>query len=283
MDSAYRCYCGVRQIFSLVGIICIEVEIHFERISIIGWASGYFGWFGLIPQQVEHPPLNYAGVVLAVFSGLIFLFIRTSSEPVGSGNTVNDERQPILSSAIIITSNDDVPIETSSPTPASSLSKRTIGCLLAIFAGALFGLVFVPNTYIQDHPSGIYQNATRNGLDYVFSMYSGIFSSSILYFIVYLAYEKNRPYINVQSILPGLVSGMMWGIAQAAFLVSNSILNQTISFPLISIGPSTVAVLWSIFYFKDIQGRRNYLIIIVGTLVRIAAAILIILSKPVPH
>jgi glucose uptake protein GlcU len=75
----------------------------------------------------------------------------------------------------------------------------------------------------------------------------------------------------------------MWGIAQAGFLVANSVLSQTISFPLVTIGPSTIAIFWSIFYFKEISGPRNYLVISSGTLLRILSAILIVLSKPIPR
>jgi glucose uptake protein GlcU len=114
-------------------------------------------------------------------------------------------------------------------------------------------------------------------------MYSGILFSSMFYYIVYIAYKGNRPHLHIQSILPAIISGIMWGIAQAGFLVANSVLSQTISFPLITIGPGSIAILWSIFYFKEISGRRNYFIIIVGTLLRVISAVLIILSKPIPH
>jgi glucose uptake protein GlcU len=158
-----------------------------------------------------------------------------------------------------------------------------MGCVLAIIAGVLFGLVFIPSTYIQDHPYDQYQTASKNGLHYVFAMYSGIFFSSMFYYIVYIAYTGNRPYVHVQSIFPAIISGIMWGIAQAGFLVANSVLSQAISFPLVTIGPSTTATLWSIFYFKEISGQRNYLIIISGTLLRIISAVLIVLSKPIPR
>jgi len=232
---------------------------------LIGWASGHFGWFGLIPENVEIPILNYIGVTIACLSGIAFLAIRTTKQEEIIENI--EEQQPILQS----------PSPEAANTVAPSL--RIIGCLLAILAGVFFGFIFIPSTYIQDH----YENASKNGLHYVFAMYSGIFFSSMFYYIVYLAYKGNRPYLHIQSILPGIISGIMWGIAQAGFLVANSVLNQPISFPLITIGPSTLAIFWSIFYFKDISGQRNYLIIIGGTLLRIISAILIVLSKPIPR
>lgn len=261
----------------------MEEVIHYV-FSELGWASGHFGWFGLIPENVEKPVLNYIGVGIACLSGIAFLAIRTMKQEA----TVEDleEQQPILAPPpITTTTSNDAPIETatSAATPPKNLSLRMIGCLLAIIAGIFFGFIFIPVTYIQDHPFDQYENASKNGLHYVFAMYSGIFLASTFYYIVYLAYKGNRPYLHIQSVLPAVVSGVMWGIAQAGFLVANSVLSQTISFPLITIGPSTMAILWSIFYFKEISGRRNYWIILGGTLLRILSATLIVLSKPIPR
>jgi hypothetical protein len=252
----------------------------------LGWASGHFGWFGLIPENVEKPILNYIGVTIACVSGIVFLAIRTMKPE----EVIEDieERQPILQSTSpppVTTTSNDAPIETATIAVPSTTNiyLRMIGCVLAIIAGVLFGFIFIPSTYIQDHPYDAYQSASKNGLHYVFAMYSGIFFSSMFYYIVYIAYKGNRPYLHTQSILPGIISGIMWGIAQAGFLVANSVLSQTISFPLVTIGPGTIAILWSIFYFKEISGRKNYVIIISGTLLRIISAVLIVLSKPIPR
>ncbi|CAF1127937.1 unnamed protein product [Rotaria sordida] len=226
---------------------------------LVGWASGHFGWFGLLPENVEKPILNCIGVIITCLSGMAFLGIRTIKQEEIIQN-LEEEQQPILqSSPIVTTCNDATPIDTPTITISSStnLYKRIIGCILAIIAGILFYFIFIPSTYIQDHPN-IYQTASKNGLHYVFAMYSGIFFSSMFYYLIYIVCK---------------------GIAQAGFLVANSILSQTISFPLITIGPGTIAI----FYFKEIFGRRNYLIIIIGTLLRIISAILIILSKPIPR
>ncbi|CAF3810265.1 unnamed protein product [Rotaria sordida] len=248
---------------------------------LVGWASGHFGWFGLLPENVEKPILNCIGVIITCLSGIAFLGIRTIKQEEIIQNLEEEEQQPILqSSPIVTTCNDATPIDTPTITISSStnLYKRIIGCILAIIAGILFGFIFIPSTYIQDHPN-IYQTASKNGLHYVFAMYSGIFFSSMFYYLIYIVCKGNRPYLHIESIFPVIISGIMWGIAQVGFLVANSVLSQTISFPLITIGPGTIAI----FYFKEIFGRRNYLIIIIGTLLRILSAILIILSKPIPR
>ena len=230
----------------------------------IGWASGHFGWFGLTAESVDYPALNYIGVTTAVLSGFIFLAIKTVQV-----QSQDKECQPIINSN---ESNENESIV------IVSMRKRIIGCILAVISGIFFGLVFTPSTYIQDHPHH-FTNVKQNGLYYVFSMFSGIFLSSFFYFIIYIISKKNRPYIVIESIFPAFLSGIMWAIAQAAFILANSALSQAISFPLISIGPATIATLWSIFYIKDIRGKRNYLIFSIGTFVRIIAGVFIVLSK----
>ena len=37
------------------------------------------------------------------------------------------------------------------------------------------------------------------------------------------------------------------------------------AYPLTSIGPALVSMLWSYFYFKEIQGRRNTLLLCIAT------------------
>ena len=220
-------------------------------------------------------------MAIAVVSGAIFLAIRT-----GKKEDI-EERRPIVESndpGMINTTVDGITkVDDNPPSGPVSMRMRIIGCVLAIISGILFGLVFTPSTYIQDHRKDKYPTASKNGLHYIFSMYTGILFASGVYYSIYIIAKRNRPYVHIESILPAFISGIMWGIAQAGFLVANSVLSQAISFPLISIGPGAIASLWSIFYFKDIAGSRNFIIFSVGTLLRIIAAVFIILSKPISN
>lgn len=219
-------------------------------------------------------------MVIACISGIVFFALR----PIKKEEQIEDQagNEPFLETSKPVTTINETTIE-NTPTPVAkvvTIRNRIIGAILSIITGAIFGLVFNPSTYIQDHLDK-YPGATKNGLHYVYAMYSGILISSGFYFVAYIAYKRNRPYLCIQSILPAIISGMMWGVAQAGFLVANSVLSQAISFPLVMIGPGTIATLWSIFYFKEITGIRNYLVLIAGTTLRVIAAILIVLSKPI--
>lgn len=50
-------------------------------------------------------------------------------------------------------------------------------------------------------------------VDYLFGFYTGILFVSTFYFVVYSAARRNKPMIYPKLILPGLISGIMWGIA----------------------------------------------------------------------
>ncbi|XP_019621371.1 PREDICTED: transmembrane protein 144-like [Branchiostoma belcheri] len=148
------------------------------------------------------------------------------------------------------------------------------GTLMALFAGCMYGLNFAPVLYAQQH----YNGATDDGLDYVFAHYSGIYATSTLYFILYAVYMKNRPKVFPRAILPTLLSGAMWGIAESAWFVANQRLQESVSFPIITTGPSLIVALWSVLYFREIKGTRNLLILAVAMVVTITGAVLTGLS-----
>jgi glucose uptake protein GlcU len=73
-------------------------------------------------------------------------------------------------------------------------------------------------------------------MDYVFSHFCGIFFTSTLWFIVYCIYMRGQPLINPRLTLPGMVSGVMWAVAQTCWFLSNSALSKSVAFPLITSG-----------------------------------------------
>jgi glucose uptake protein GlcU len=87
-----------------------------------------------------------------------------------------------------------------------------------------------------------------SGLDYVFAHFCGIYTTSVLYFLIYCIVMKNRPKVFPNAVLPGILSGVMWAIAQAGWFIANQTLSEPVSFPII-----TTVSLWmesdSCFHF----------------------------------
>jgi hypothetical protein len=249
---------------------------------IMGWASGRFGFFGVkpqVPSTTTKLALNYASVMLAAISAIFFLFIKSSHAPQKPQNraAVNGKQTPVK-----MFKTDKIPmeiLETDFPflNRLSDPLQKALGCAFAALAGSLYGTMFIPDQYIRDHPEKFrYKNdlPPHNGLYYVSSQYSGILLSSTFYFIIYSLFKRNRPSINPSIALPAMASGVMWAFANIGFIVAISALKSAVAYPIVSVLPGIVTSLWSLFWFREIQGKRNYIFLACGMAVRCLAALL---------
>ncbi len=115
-------------------------------------------------------------------------------------------------------------------------------------------------------------------MDYLFSYYTGIFITSLFYFSIYCIYKKNKPILYPQIILPGLVSGWMWGVANIFYFLSLNAITQSVSFPISNSGPPIFSNIWGIFLYKEIRGVKNFAFLLGGFAFAIAGSILCGLS-----
>ena len=152
--------------------------------------------------------------------------------------------------------------------------KRFIGISLSIFAGLCFGQTYTPILYTIDNDP----TASKNKLDYLFSFYTGILISSIFYFTIYCIYKKNKPILYPQIVLPGLISGWMWGIANIFYFLSLNAISQAVSFPIANSGPPIFSNIWGIFLYKEIRGIKNFMFLLGGFAFAITGSILCGLS-----
>lgn len=250
-----------------------------------GWITGRFGIFGIHPEIPNDPSLNYAGLALSTLSGIMYIFIKSDVSSVDH----NDEAtrmyddtvitDPLMRNAInnpelteeehVLTSSDgrhqEMFIES-----LQQPYKRIFGVVLAILAGLLYGITFIPVIHIMDEVPG----SSQFGLDYVYAHTCGALLMSTFCFVVYASFRQNRPRVYHKSILPGLLSGAMLAVAVSGWFVANQILKEPISFPIITTGPGVVASLWGVFVFKEIKGKRNYIILLLAFCIMLAGALL---------
>ncbi|XP_068043307.1 transmembrane protein 144 isoform X4 [Anomalospiza imberbis] len=209
-------------------------------------------------------------------SAVIFLFIKTEVQ----SSSTSLESTPLLRESSINVSQDTT--EDSWVNKLSSAKRRLIGCSLAVVAGILYGSSFVPVLYIKDHGrrnETIYTGASQFDLDYVFAHFSGIFLTSTIYFLIYCAVRKNKPYVYPQAILPGFVSGVLWAIANCCWFLANHYLSAVVSFPIITAGPGLVAAMWGVLVFKEIKGLKNYMLLSVSFCIILAGSLSTAFSK----
>ncbi|CAG5124075.1 unnamed protein product, partial [Candidula unifasciata] len=268
---------------------------------IVGWATGRFGLFGTDPDKITNSAMNYVGVALAF--GSILLYVLVKNEISGSTevevdvsddvlihaetSSINNSIQssadgsniivfkrssdPACTSPDIQGSDDRMYIENLSP-----VKKKIIGTALAIFSGILYGVQFTPATYVQEN----YVGASKNGLDYVFTHFCGIYATSCVYLFLYCAVKANKPKVYPEVILPGIVSGIMWAIATSCWFIANAEISEAVSFPIVSTAPAAIASLfWGVIVFHEIKGVKNIIILLLAFCVMSAGAILAGLSK----
>ncbi|XP_038056855.1 transmembrane protein 144-like isoform X2 [Patiria miniata] len=257
-----------------------------------GWASGHFGLFGINKDKLHNPAFNYIGVSLAMLRIVVLLFIRPTvlTEPVDESRetyVAHDDSQHLQTTPLLADTRQksdssnavytpiERPKDSSWVDKLSPLQKRVVGVVMAIFAGCLYGFNFVPCIWVQDNVDG----ASQNGLDYVFAHFCGICLTSSVYFMLYCIYMRNRPQIGVGVVIPSVVSGVMWGIAQSGWFIANFNLSESVSFPIITTGPGIIASLWGVLLFGEIRGVRNLLVLGLAFAITITGAVFTALSK----
>ncbi|XP_045373014.1 transmembrane protein 144 isoform X2 [Camelus bactrianus] len=245
--------------------------------ALTGWASSRFGWFGMDAEEVSKPLLNYIGAGLSVVSAFIFLFIKSEIP----NNTRSVDTTPLMTEHVINKIQDPDP-DYSWVDKLSTAQHRLVGCSLAVVSGILYGSTFVPVIYIKDHSKrngSAYAGASQNDLDYVFAHFSGIFLTSTVYFLAYCIAMKNNPKLYPEAVLPGFLSGGLWAIATCCWFIANRSLSAVVSFPIITAGPGLIAAMWGVFMFKEIQGRQNYLLMILAFCIILTGALCTAFSK----
>jgi len=257
---------------------------------ITGWLSGVIGLMDIKKQtdDITSWPLNIIGMLIALGAMGLSVMVRPDIEDIQEETLkpkhTQDSEQGVDyeiltgNSDTLITVNGNGSLKPLTLDEATVIKNRITGCCLAVIAGCFFGINFDPPQYVIDRVDG----SSQESLDYVFSHFCGILLASTFWFACYCAY-KTRYGLTIEVypkvILPSFVSGIMWAIAQTAYFVANEKLSFVVSFPMINLGPGFVGFLWGIFVFREIVGRRNYLIILGIFFGAVGCCVCVVLSR----
>lgn len=236
---------------------------------ITGFLSGKFGWFGIDKRPVSHPIMNWFGIAsIIVAMGVSFLIkpeLNKKKEKEYAPLMAEKSIQHIVDEEVSIF--DQVP----------KIYRFPLGIGLSLLSGVLYGVNLVPMSLWFQHP----ENKDKPVLAFVFSHFTGIYLYSSTIFIIYCIYKgvnSQTPKIYPQSILPSMISGAMWGLAQCGLMVATNMLGWTVGFPIGSAGPIIVSSLWSVLYFKEISGQRN-IILLLGVFAFLGTGIALLASS----
>ncbi|POM72869.1 Hypothetical protein PHPALM_10355, partial [Phytophthora palmivora] len=153
-------------------------------------------------------------------------------------------------------------------------TRKAFGMAIALLVGAFLSCCLVPFVNWKDrcHPSDPALSSpiveTCNPLNFVFSQCLGIYLTSTIVFLLYSLFhrfvlKRSMP----RSVMrPAYVCGILWGIGLCGQLYAIGALGFDQIFPICSIGPAMVSMLWSACYFKEIQGKKNLQSLAIGTM-----------------
>lgn len=264
---------------------------------ITGWCMGEWGLFRTkMSDPPASPGLNIAGALLALVATSTYFFVKPedqrketfgsregynqlpntqvrTADYEGVDGTDQESTQPRLDVVKSI-NNSDILVKTDNATPIGEQQKRFLGALMSVVAGFMFGTNFAPPNHLMTYP-----DSSQNGLDYVFSHFTGIIMTSLLWFLLYATLTGNDPNVNGKTILPGWLSGVLWGIAQACWFVANDNLGFTTAYPIITTGPGIVSTIWGVCVYREIKGKRNFWVLAVAFFLSFIAIALITVSK----
>ena len=263
---------------------------------ITGWAINMFGWFGQPAEMhnVKRPVLNYLGVACCILCVFISSFVKNDNDDKKNLQPKNTSYASNLGSAAPSPTPTATTAVTINPTPAnvvplldldcigdpgswvdklSRTNKALVGYALSIFAGIMYGTNFLPcNSAMKRYPT-----ATKTDME--FCQFCGIFVASFVYFFIYCIYKKNKPVIHIRSVMPGFVSGMMWGVAQIGWFYANENLGEVVSYPIICCGPTIVSSIWGLTLYEEITGLKNTLLVFLLVAVMLCGSVLVAVSK----
>jgi len=162
----------------------------------------------------------------------------------------------------------------------SARGLQILGFAMAIAAGLLFGSTFdTAMPLMQDGRLG--GPHSPNSMDYVLSNFCGILAMALASLLVYVLVRRRRSYTPRKLVLPSIVSGVMWGVAQAAWFRANAELSVVVAFPIVSSLPGLVALAWGFFCFDELRSTRSRRFAAAGLAFRLPSVLLIALSDQV--
>ncbi|CAB3408944.1 unnamed protein product [Caenorhabditis bovis] len=238
-----------------------------------GWATSRYGLFG-IPQVVPNSSLlNYAGVIILIIGSLFYLFIKSTIHRHPSEIKMESKTKSELEVGTI-----EEPMELGHH--HISLPVRLISVAGAIFSGLFYGSMCTPVTYLQNHTDE-FPLASKMGLPYLFSFFCGILPTATAILVIYSLIKKNSPSIPPTLVLPALMAGVLFAFGIAGFFIGNERLSQTIAYPICSFLPGVIVSLWSVFYFKEITGKRNLYLLLTAYGCTLLGVLLVTISKDI--
>ena len=131
------------------------------------------------------------------------------------------------------------------------------GIILSVVAGIIWGSQLVPLRLGNLTPS-----------DFFFSMSLGIALFGIAYF-----FHKRESFRN-EAVGNSILSGILWSIGNLLSIITVSLIGLAKGFPLTQ-ASVLIAVIWGVFYFKEITKSSDIRKILIGSVILMAGVVIL--------
>lgn len=238
-----------------------------------GWAISRFGFFGVPPALPMSNMLNYIGIALLILGSAIYPFIKIN---VFRAVKPLDPHVRVLPMAQLSTPQnprkEDVNMNDS--------LKKVAAWIGTVLVGLSLGVMTTPVTLLMTRHD-IYPLSTeiKTSVSFHFSFFTGVVLTSIVVFALYSIARKGKPSVPPRIVLPSMLSGIFFSAVMAFFFVANEQLSPTISYPICMMAPGLVTSAWSVFYFKEISGQQNLLLLIIAYIFTLVGVLIITASR----
>ncbi|KAI6654784.1 putative membrane protein [Oopsacas minuta] len=234
-------------------------------VVMVGWIMSVVGFLGMQKAVFYEAYLNYIGLAFCLISIVAFSFIKLNvKQDLTDQNTGNDIN------GIVVSKPDNSFLR--------AVGLKLIAFLLAIAIGLCFGTQFLP-TYILLGRSENDPSLSSDPLDYIFPQTVGMLVGGTTILFLYCLFKMNRPFVNPKLVLPGFLSGALLGAGTVFWGYSSYKLSPAVSYPLVSVGSPALSTLYGICFFREIKGKRNYIILASGLIPMTIGVILVGLSR----
>ncbi|KHN72385.1 Transmembrane protein -like protein [Toxocara canis] len=267
-------------LFNEIGM-ALSVLIWNTTSCVMGWATSRFGLFGLKAAPPKSDILNYIGLFFVVTGGFTCFFLESTPNN-GNRPTVHVCNQDAFVADTM--KFESLTVEAISKQPRwKRILRRGRAIMIALFCGLMYSQMCTPVIYIRDHREE-FNNAPKSSLVYLFSHFIGVLMTASTIFFVYVLlkyFMRSRPFVTPQLVLPAALAGALWAIAMTFLFVANENVSQTIAFPIITTVPGCIVALWSVFYFKELKGKKNLITLVVAFTQTMMGAVFVAASKEI--
>ncbi len=231
---------------------------------------------------LEHPPMAWVGCALSLVALALLSLVRVTQQQgyiatrrrsLGGQDGV-EVQLPAAPDSAVDTPAKPAAIALRVPRCGPGTATKLQGVALAVFAGVMYGLQFLPCALDADdrqRRAAAAGAATAAGgvlarVRVTFAQYLGSFWAAVFFYAAYFGLlrvrsrEQRRAAHALptgEAVVPAILSGMIWACAGLGAMLAMDGLGFGVGYMLCTNGAILVNGAWSVGYYREISGRRD--------------------------